>query len=130
MSTSELALSAPQVGVTSLPLQRWRLPLLCVCLLLAIGYNIFLALISPAPEMLAQSTMFVWFWLISFVPYLVASIVILATRGSIGRKYWIELAIILVGALVLRGQLVFLQPSLSRDSWRYLWDARGNLEWL
>lgn len=127
MSILELATSADQDPVVSRPVPGWRFPLLCGCLLLAIGYSVFLALIAPPPDFPRQLTTFVWLWLISFVPYLVASVLILATRGPVGRKRWLELAVILVGALVLRVQLMFLQPNLSRDSWRYLWDARVTL---
>jgi hypothetical protein len=35
--------------------------------------------------------------------------------------------VILLGALVLRAMLLPLPPGLSRDAWRYLWDARVTL---
>ncbi len=126
MPMLELTTSVHKDPVFSRPVDRWRFPLLCILLLLAIGYNVFLALIAPPPDT-NQEALFVWLWLISFAPYLAASILILATRGPVGRKRWLELAIILVGALILRGQLMFVPPILSHDSWRYLWDARVTL---
>jgi hypothetical protein len=129
MSLSELVTSDQQERVASRlgTIHRWRFPLLCGLLLLALGYNTFLALVAPPPDVNAQDTLFVWLWLISFIPYLAASILILATRGPEGRKRWLELAVILGCALVLRGELMFIPPNLSRDSWRYLWDARVTL---
>jgi hypothetical protein len=127
MSILELTTSVRKDLVSSRLIAKWRFPTLCALLLLAIGYNIFLALMAPPPDS-PQMALFVWLWLISFTPYLVASILILATRGPVGRKRWFELALILVGALVLRGQLMFIPPFLSRDSWRYLWDARVTLQ--
>src|SRR2546425_8908392 len=44
-----------------------------------------------------------------------------------GRWHWIEVSMILLGALMLRAMLLPLPPVLSRDSWRYLWDARVTL---
>ncbi|GCF10264.1 glycosyltransferase 87 family protein [Dictyobacter arantiisoli] len=102
-----------------------RLPVLCLLLLLAAGYNIFLALVVPPA---GQSTdTFAWLWLLSLLLYVAASIVILTTQRSTGRRGWLELALILGGALLLRAQLLWIPPLLSRDSWRYLWDARVTL---
>src|ERR1700753_106236 len=103
MSTLELATSVRKDSISSRLVDKWRFPTLCTLLLLAIGFNIFLALIAPPPDEPQQMALFVWCCSISFVPYLVASILILATRGPVGRKRWLELALILVGALVLRG---------------------------
>jgi hypothetical protein len=38
--------------------------------------------------------------------------------------YWVQLSIIFVGAAVFRLMLLPLPLGLSRDAWRYLWDAR------
>ncbi|GER88616.1 hypothetical protein KDW_27780 [Dictyobacter vulcani] len=103
----------------------WRFPLLCFLLLVAIGYSVFLAIQAPPPDV--DANQFVVFWLLGFLPYLAACLLILTTRAPVGRRRWRELALILVGALVLRAQLVFLDPNLSHDSWRYLWDARVTL---
>jgi hypothetical protein len=105
--------------------RQWRFPVLCSLLALAIGYNIFLAFIAP-PIATTKSwdDLFITLWLVSFLPYLAACVVIFVTQAPTGSKRWIELALILVGALVLRAQLVWIPPNLSNDSWRYLWDAR------
>ncbi len=62
--------------------------------------------------------------MLCFLPYCVASALVLVSKPVVGRWVWIEMGIILVGALVLRVLLLPLLPSLSRDAWRYLWDAR------
>jgi len=67
------------------------------------------------------------FFIGGFVPYLAACFIILKTKPQQGRWRWIELGIILVGALTLRTMLLPLEPILSPDSWRYLWDARVTL---
>jgi hypothetical protein len=105
--------------------RRWRLPLLCICLGLALGHTLLLALLAPSEG--SQIPAFVSLWLIGFVPYLVASIVILTTHAPAGRRRWLELALILSGALFLRILLLSNLPNLSPDSWRYLWDARVTL---
>jgi hypothetical protein len=65
--------------------------------------------------------------MISFVPYLTASLLIMLSKGPGGRWQWIEFAIIMFGALLLRAILLPVPPDLSHDSWRYLWDARVTL---
>ncbi len=68
-------------------------------------------------------------WLALFVPYLLACLILVMTKPARGRGRWLELGLILFGALLLRAMLVPLppHPGLSRDSWRYLWDARVTL---
>ncbi len=66
-------------------------------------------------------------WLGSFIPYIVGCILILFTRPQQGRWQWIEIGIILVGAVVLRASLIGTAPDFSGDAWRYLWDARITL---
>ena len=61
---------------------------------------------------------------LSFLPYLLACVLVLATRPARGGWRWLELGLILGGAAALRGLLLPLPPNLSRDSWRYVWDAR------
>ena len=58
------------------------------------------------------------------LPYLAACILVLATRTSAGRWYWLELGLIFGGAFIFRAMLLPLPPVLSHDSWRYVWDAR------
>ncbi|MEO7020799.1 MAG: glycosyltransferase 87 family protein [Ktedonobacteraceae bacterium] len=61
---------------------------------------------------------------LSFLPYLLACVLVFVTRPASGRWRWLELGLILGGAAVLRILLLPLPPNLSRDSWRYVWDAR------
>lgn len=107
--------------------QRWRLPLLCALLLLAIAYNLLLGHMAPPADTDADGPGFISLWLLAFVPYLAACLLILFTRASRGRGQWLELLVILGGALLLRGVLLPVDPNLSHDSWRYLWDARVTL---
>ena len=106
--------------------QRWRLPLLCILLLLATAYNLVLGHMAP-PADAADYSRFIGFWLLAFLPYLAACLLILCTRASRGYRQWAELLVVLGGALLLRGLLVPIAPDLSHDAWRYLWDARVTL---
>ncbi|GCE05688.1 glycosyltransferase family 87 protein [Dictyobacter aurantiacus] len=105
--------------------ETWRLPLLCLLLVIAIVYNTFFAFNAPLPD--TNENPLLVAELISYLPYLLACVLILSTRAPEGRKRWLELGIILLGAVVLRAQLLGIQPNLSHDSWRYLWDARVTL---
>jgi len=62
--------------------------------------------------------------MLCFLPYCVACALVLVTKPETGRWGWVEMEILLVGALVLRVMLLPSGPCLSRDAWRYLWDAR------
>jgi len=109
-------------------LSRWlwlRLVVLCGLLLLSIILSIFLIGTVPQDEELIAP--FLHVWMVSFLPYFGACAFVLLTQPAVGRWRWIELWIILVGALILRAMLLPLPPLLSRDSWRYLWDARVTL---
>ncbi|GHO87852.1 glycosyltransferase family 87 protein [Dictyobacter formicarum] len=110
---------SPSFGAT------WRLPLLCLLLAVAIVYNTFFALNAPLPD--TNENPLVIAELVSYLPYMLACILILCTKAPVGRKRWLELAIILLGSVVLRAQLLGIHPNLSHDSWRYLWDARVTL---
>jgi hypothetical protein len=127
MSMSSVDLSPPlqKSQAPTPPSVKWRFPALCLLLAIAIGYNVLLGLMAPPPD--SSPSLFISLWLVSFLPYLVACILILATRGPTGHGQWRELAIILGGALILRLMLLHIPPDLSRDSWRYLWDARVTL---
>ncbi len=103
----------------------WRSLVLFLLLLLSLA--LYGALISVAPQSDAEIPSFLQVWIICFLPYLAACAFILATQPATGRWRWIELGIILVGALVFRVMLLPLPPGLSHDSWRYLWDARVTL---
>jgi len=120
--------SEPTTPSSSAKYQWWRFAALCLCLGLAITFNILLRIFAPPPtnryEPIAS---FVFLWLPSFLPYLLASILVLATPSPSQRWRRLELALILLGALILRIILLPVLPDLSRDSWRYLWDARVTL---
>ncbi len=105
--------------------QQWRLPLLCVLLLVSLGCMLLLRMSAPPIDTPVAS--WILLWMVSFLPYLAAAVLILTTRPLEGRACWLELSIILLGALVLRAILLPLAPNLSHDSWRYLWDARITL---
>ncbi|TMD43292.1 MAG: hypothetical protein E6I93_19615, partial [Chloroflexi bacterium] len=94
-------------------------------MLLSIILSIFLIGAVPQDEELIAP--FLHVWMVSFLPYFGACAFVLLTQPAVGRWRWIELWIIPVGALILRAMLLPLPPLLSRDSWRYLWDARVTL---
>ncbi|HLL78957.1 MAG TPA: glycosyltransferase family 87 protein [Ktedonobacteraceae bacterium] len=94
-------------------------------LLLSVANNLVLESVVPAQD--SQVVPFVNVWLVSFVPYLAACGYVLASRPPRGRWFGVELGIILLGGLILRAMLLPIPPVLSRDSWRYLWDARVTL---
>ncbi len=102
-----------------------RLLLLCGLLLLSLaGYAWMRAVAPPDVERVPA---FMLVWILSFVPYFAACAFVLLTRPRAGRWLWLELTIILFGALLMRAMLLPLPPNLSHDSWRYLWDARVTL---
>ncbi len=105
--------------------QQWRLPILCLLLLVSLCFMLFLRMTAPPIDTPVAS--WIVLWMLSFLPYLAASVLILATKPLEGRWRWVELGVILLGALVLRLILLPLPPNLSHDSWRYLWDARITL---
>jgi hypothetical protein len=102
-----------------------RLRLLCILLGLATAYDIVLAVLAPPPD--SGTAGFVTLWLIGFLPYLLACTVVLTRQAPDGRQRWLELGVIMGGALLLRSILLPIPPDLSHDSWRYLWDARVTL---
>jgi hypothetical protein len=106
-------------------MQRWRLPLVCTLLLVSLGMAATLALTAPTDTQPLSG--FVLLWLGCFIPYALACLLILGTRALQGRARWIELVVIMVGALALRILFLDKDPNLSHDSWRYLWDARVTL---
>src|SRR5579859_3655750 len=100
----------------------WRIAILCLLLLLSVA--LYIILISATPRSDNLIAPFLHIWMLCFLPYFVACAVVLATRPPGGQWRWIELGIILLGALIFRIMLLPLPPGLSHDSWRYLWDAR------
>jgi len=106
-------------------LQAWRFALLCLLLLCSLALTIFLRVTAPVIDQPLQP--FITNWLVSYIPYLAACILVVTTRPLSGRWRWIELGLIFFGAVMLRVILLPLPPNLSHDSWRYLWDARVTL---
>ena len=103
----------------------WRSLVLFLLLLLSLALYVVLIAVAPQPD--AGMTTFLQVWMLCFIPYFAGCAFILATKLANNRWCWIELVIILVGALVFRAMLLPLPPNLSHDSWRYLWDARVTL---
>ncbi len=93
-------------------------------MLLLLSISLYLVLIGAAPKADGMSTPFLLVWLLCFLPYGMACALVLATKPPVGRWRWTELSMIFLGALILRIMLLPLPPGLSRDAWRYLWDAR------
>jgi|GEM_PF-1311135 len=129
MSIAQSFRSSPELALATVSQhrcwQQWRLPILCILLLVSLGFTLFLRMTAPPIDTPVAS--WIILWILSFLPYLAASVLILATRPLEGRWCWVELGIILLGALLLRSILLPLPPNLSHDSWRYLWDARITL---
>jgi hypothetical protein len=103
----------------------WRLLVLCLLLLLSVVISFLL--IGATPQSDGHVVPFLQVWMLSFLPYFAACALVLATNPVPGRWHWLEVGVILLGALVLRAMLLPLPPGLSRDAWRYLWDARVTL---
>lgn len=116
---------APAITGSHRRRQQWRLPILCLLLLISLGFMFFLRMTAPPIDTPVVS--WVALWMLSFLPYLAASVLILATGPLESQWRWVELGIILLGALVFRLILLPMPPNLSHDSWRYLWDARITL---
>lgn len=109
------------------PVKRpwWRLALLVCLFLLSSGLYVWMRAVAPSD--VERSSAFMKVWMISFVPYFAACAFVLLTKPAPGRWGWVELGLILLGALMMRALLLPLPPNLSHDSWRYLWDARVTL---
>src|SRR5579884_3130819 len=85
-------------GMTGHPWRR--LGLLSILLAISIGCNIYLLVTAPSAD--SETNPFVTAWLISFLPYLAACMIVLVTKPQVGRLRWVELGLLLVGALILR----------------------------
>jgi hypothetical protein len=105
----------------------WRSLILVA--ILAFSLTACALIMASTPQSDVLTSPFMYKWMVSFLPYLIGCIFVLATKSAHGYWRWIELGIILAGAFALRIILVPLPPTsaLSRDSWRYLWDARVTL---
>lgn len=99
--------------------------LLAALLLCSVACTSVLRVVAPPAD--GPVSPFVQIWMLGFVPYLGAVLLVLLKKAPGGRWQWIEFAIILFGALLMRAILLPLPPDLSHDSWRYLWDARVTL---
>lgn len=98
---------------------------LVVCGVAALGCYLWLGSVTPIdPNSFAPFTPFVRVWVTAFLPYAAACVLLLITPPGQGRWRWLELGLILGGAVLMRAVLLNLVPNLSHDSWRYLWDAR------
>ncbi|WP_220192738.1 glycosyltransferase 87 family protein [Ktedonospora formicarum] len=104
---------------------RWRFPLLIVLLLVMLAYFVVVRLTAPAADTPVDN--FLLLYMGGFLPYGLACAVVFCTPAPQGRWRWLELGSILLAGLVMRALLLPLEPDLSRDSWRYLWDARVTL---
>src|SRR5450755_1518468 len=96
----------------------WRAAALGALLLLALIVYPFLYRTAP-PDTVPDNYLyqpFLRLWMLSFLPYFAACALVLATKPAQGRWRWIELGIVLAGALVLRALLLPLPPGFSRDS--------------
>ncbi len=90
-------------------------------------YSVLLAVALPLNAPIGQLVTFMAVWGACFCLYIVASIWVMMTSPLKGHWLWIELGLILGGAIVFRFMLINLPVGLSPDAWRYLWDARVTL---
>ncbi len=127
VETSPIASLEYQTVVARRP--WWRAAALGLLLLLTLILYFFMRAVAP-PDTIADNYLskpFLNLWMLAFLPYFAACALVLATKPAQGRWRWIELSVILTGAALLRVILLPLPPGFSRDSWRYLWDARVTL---
>src|SRR5579859_1997484 len=130
MSLVQTSKTLEAVNLSPTARHPWvRAAALGILLLIALAFYPFLYKTAPPDTTQDIYTFqpFLGLWIISFLPYFASCALVLATRPAQGRWRWIELSIILVGAFILRALLLPLPPGFSRDSWRYLWDARVTL---
>ena len=103
----------------------WRVLALGVLLAISLVISLLLVRVSPLnPNSTASMIPFLSVWSWAFLPYGVACALVLFSKPSKGRWRWVEIGLIVLGALLLRVILIPLPPNLSHDSWRYVWDAR------
>ncbi len=105
-----------------------QVEILCGFLFVFLALYIVMVLIAmPLDAPMGLFTTFMTVWGVCFFLYFVASIWVMMTRPLTGRWLWVELGLIFAGAVTFRFMLVNLPLGLSRDAWRYLWDARVTL---
>lgn len=95
-----------------------------LCILLCILVALYLVLAGFAQPHDEFVPPFLLTWIVCFLPYIGACVLVLRAPPSVGRLRVAEVGLILLGALIFRVLLLPQVPWLSRDSWRYLWDAR------
>jgi hypothetical protein len=103
--------------------QSWRVTLLLGLFLLLFSL-LYLLLARVAPHLDGPNRLFFLLWVLCFLGYFALCIIILMTGCPSRYWQWFQLSIIFVGAVVFRLLLLPLPLGLSRDAWRYLWDAR------
>ena len=108
-------------NILAAPLHR-RLVVLSLLLLLCAALYHWLGTVAPPSD--GNPLLFLPVWSICFLPYFLACAYVLLSRPLAGPWHWVELGLLLLGAFLFRVMLVPLPPGLSRDVWRYLWDAR------
>src|SRR5581483_6213168 len=108
----------------------WRSLALALLLAASLAASAWLAARSPSDALTVDAggmstiVSVVQPYILCFFPYALACALVLFTRPADGRWRRLEVGLILGGALLLRVLLLPLPPNLSRDSWRYVWDAR------
>lgn len=108
----------------------WRALVLGILLALSLACSAWLISRSPVKALPIDVNVYTLIasvflpYSMSFLPYMLACVLVFTTRPASGRWRWLELGLILGGAALLRALLVPLPPNLSRDSWLYVWDAR------
>jgi hypothetical protein len=103
----------------------WRVLVLGVLLAISLLISLLLVRVSPLnPNSTVSVVPFLSVWSWAFLPYAAACALIFFSKPAEGRWRWVEIGLILLGALLLRVILLPLPPNLSHDSWRYVWDAR------
>lgn len=106
----------------------WRPLALATLLALSLAIYLELAHNSPADATAINVNRYdlrvalTWPYMLCFLPYMAACALVFCTRPVRGR--WLEFGLIFGGAALLRALLLPFPPNLSRDSWRYVWDAR------
>jgi hypothetical protein len=125
MSLAQVARTLQAHGEPAPPARWRRLAILGAALLVTLGINIGFYAFPAHPN--GPLFPFMLFWILDYLPYGLACFVVLKMPPQEGRWRWIELALILGGALLLRSILLPVNPFLSKDSWRYVWDARVTL---
>ncbi|GHO75992.1 hypothetical protein KSD_37630 [Ktedonobacter sp. SOSP1-85] len=125
MSLAQITESSRMQASEEIRRFSWRFPLLLVCLLATLTWQVVMRVNAPAAD--TPLSLFLALYVGSFLPYGLACALIFCTPAPRGRQRWLELCAILLSGLLMRALFLPLEPNLSRDSWRYLWDARVTL---